>query len=199
MTATIRYPLFSFLRYVSPIWYFNLCSKGNVLYFPDIAVLSAEDLSLIQDDTGFQSHAARRADQGWQAWCKGIMMPDEVSSGEPEELLDRIPLHDEYRFVRKYFHPLWVVYVLMLRLCMLHAPWTELSSFIACLGVRRVNVYHTHKDWLPGVGTMEMAPPQRAPLVSVIIPTLNRYKWLRDVLSDLERQHNPLFEVIIID
>jgi len=36
-------------------------------------------------------------------------------------------------------------------------------------------------------------------LVSVIIPTLNRYQYLKDVLSDLEQQDYINIEVIVID
>ena len=37
------------------------------------------------------------------------------------------------------------------------------------------------------------------PLVSVVIPTLNRYKYLKDVLNDLEQQDYTNLEVIVID
>ena len=37
------------------------------------------------------------------------------------------------------------------------------------------------------------------PLVSVIIPTLNRYVYLKDVFQDLEKQTYKNFEVIVVD
>ena len=37
------------------------------------------------------------------------------------------------------------------------------------------------------------------PKVSVIIPTLNRYEYLKDVLKDLENQDYKNFDVIVID
>jgi len=37
------------------------------------------------------------------------------------------------------------------------------------------------------------------PLVTVVIPTLNRYNYLEKVLSDLERQDYKQFEVIVVD
>jgi glycosyltransferase involved in cell wall biosynthesis len=40
---------------------------------------------------------------------------------------------------------------------------------------------------------------ERMPLVSVIIPTLNRYQWLYDGLKDLENQRYKNFEVIVVD
>jgi len=39
----------------------------------------------------------------------------------------------------------------------------------------------------------------RQPKVSVIIPTLNRYKCLKDILADFERQDYKNFEVIVCD
>ena len=36
-------------------------------------------------------------------------------------------------------------------------------------------------------------------MVSVVIPTLNRYTYLKDVLEDLEKQDYENFEVIIVD
>ena len=40
---------------------------------------------------------------------------------------------------------------------------------------------------------------EKAPLVSIIIPTLNRYRYLKDVLEDLEKQTYTNFEVIVVD
>jgi Predicted glycosyltransferases len=37
------------------------------------------------------------------------------------------------------------------------------------------------------------------PLISVVIPTLNRYNYLEDILSDLEKQTYRNFEVIVCD
>ena len=39
----------------------------------------------------------------------------------------------------------------------------------------------------------------KKPLVSIILPTLNRYQILGDLLQDLERQTYSNFELIIID
>ena len=36
-------------------------------------------------------------------------------------------------------------------------------------------------------------------MVSVVIPTLNRYTYLKDVLEDLEKQDYENFEVIVVD
>ena len=36
-------------------------------------------------------------------------------------------------------------------------------------------------------------------LISVVIPTLNRYEYLKDVFRDLENQTYKNFEVIVVD
>src|SRR5690606_28015524 len=40
---------------------------------------------------------------------------------------------------------------------------------------------------------------EQAPLVSVVIPTLNRYAYLKEVLQDFEKQDYPYFEVLVVD
>ncbi len=50
-------------------------------------------------------------------------------------------------------------------------------------------------DW----ATFKSALVSENPLVSIVIPTLNRYEYLKDVLEDLEKQEYQNFEVIIVD
>ena len=47
--------------------------------------------------------------------------------------------------------------------------------------------------------TFESDLVKQAPFVTVVIPTLNRYEYLKDVLSDLEKQEYTNFEVIVVD
>jgi glycosyltransferase involved in cell wall biosynthesis len=42
-------------------------------------------------------------------------------------------------------------------------------------------------------------PFTERPFVTIVIPTLNRYDYLRDVLLDLEKQDYPHFEVVVCD
>jgi glycosyltransferase involved in cell wall biosynthesis len=52
-----------------------------------------------------------------------------------------------------------------------------------------------YTDW----NTFRSILTKKNPLVSVIIPTLNRYEYLKDVLADLELQNYQNFEVIVVD
>ena len=52
-----------------------------------------------------------------------------------------------------------------------------------------------HNGWL----TFKSLLVEEKPFVSIVIPTLNRYEYLKDVLEDLEKQDFKNFEVIIVD
>jgi glycosyltransferase involved in cell wall biosynthesis len=133
----------------------------------------------------------------WQAWCKGVMAEADAPSLQVETT--KLPLADEYRFVRRYFHPFWSIFILMIRLLSLHAPWKEVTAFMKSVRVRRINPYAVYKDWLPLFQSFDSSLLKEAPLVSVIIPTLNRYEVLNDALKDLEMQDYQNFEVIVVD
>ena len=190
-------PLFYFLRYTNPTWYFNLHPEGRVCYFPDCDGLSVDDRALLMPDSSFQSDAARKADLSWQAWCKGVIVDENSKALKPELLT--FPLIDEYRFIRKYFHSVWSFYVLILRIFSLNAPWKEISAFFKSKNAKRFKVYEQHKDWVPFIADFDSDLIRSKPLISIIIPTLNRYKWLKDVLKDLEMQDYTNFEVLIVD
>jgi len=110
----------------------------------------------------------------------------------------KLPVIDEYRFLRKNFSPFWVFYVMKLRLITLKNPIKEISAFLKTRRVKREAFAErpfSHTDY----ETFESDLINQNPLVSVIIPTLNRYDYLRDVLKDLERQTYTHFEVIVVD
>lgn len=188
--------LFYFYRYVQPIWYFNLCPNTSLPYWVDYRKIKAEDQSLLQVDSGYTSEEAILRDAAYQAWQKGIMYTDSsVSLSRP---FTRLSIRDEYRFVKKYFHPVWLFYVLAVRLLTFRNPFVEVYSFFKNIKVARVNLHH-HPKPQPGYFNFQSTLLQEAPLVSVIIPTLNRQVYLKDVLADLAAQRYKNLEVIIVD
>lgn len=189
---------FDFLQYIAPTWYFNLKPRaGDIPYFTDYRKLTEATRILIDYDAGYNSESCSLWDASYQAWHKGIIETD------PEMALlesDQQPsVSDNYRFIRKYFHPLWSWYVLALRLVTLHSPFREISGFRSQRRVHRVDLYKNVYPHEQAFKSYESALLQQAPKVSVIIPTLNRYPFLKDVLHDLEQQYYKNFEVIIVD
>lgn len=188
--------LFYFLRYIQPTWYQNLRADSNIPYWVDYRKLDNEDKAIIMLDDHYSSEDGTLRDASYQAWQKGVMHEDpSLAMSQP---FLRLPLADEYRFVRKYFHPLWSWYVLMIRLLTFRNPIIEIYFFLRNIRVGRVNVFHNSR-LRRGYKQFQSSLIAQAPLVSVIIPTLNRQIYLKDALLDLTTQSYKNFEVIIVD
>lgn len=106
-------------------------------------------------------------------------------------------VHDNYVFIRRYFSLYQVFYVFVLRLFCLKNPVTEIMALLySVFKVRRIKINsRRYNDW----ETFNSFSLRLKPKVSVVIPTLNRYDYLKDVLSDLEKQDYDNFEVIVVD
>lgn len=187
--------IFSFLKYVQPIWYFNLKSHHEqVAYWVDYRKLSDQDKALIKFDDDYLTKESSFRDAAYQAFHRGIMCMEK--SADLKLTSDfRIPVYDEYRFIRKYYHPVWSVYVLFIRLFTFKNPIKEIRGFIKACSVKRVDLFEKVKTYTE----YSKAAVSSDRLVSVIIPTLNRYAYLTDVLKDLEKQTYKNLEVIVVD
>lgn len=184
--------LFNFLKYVQPTSYFNL-KISNKLIFPDIRLLPNDIVEKLNRDASFKSVTATNMDLSWQAIQHGYI-------GESETIAetDPIPLEDEYRFVRKYFNPIWASYCLVIRVLCLNNPLTEFNAWLKSRNVRRESPGADgifNKEW----HAFDSKLLKVSPKITVIIPTLNRYKYLFEVLSDFEKQDYKYFEIIIVD
>lgn len=188
--------LFNFLKYIRPTWYFNLKPVKNFHYFPSQKDLIALGFEL-KVDSEYLSLQAQTRDLAWRAFQMGYI--------NSEEKNDRIlwkkttlPIQDEYRFFRKNFHRAWMYYVLLFRLVKLNNPFIEIIALINTRHVKREN-YSKHHFKYTAYDSFDSVLIRKKPLVSVIIPTLNRYEYLKDVFRDLEQQTYKNFEVIVID
>ena len=96
------------------------------------------------------------------------------------------------------FKPIWVYYVIIIRAITLQLTLFELKAFIKTKGIKRINLNYP-KYIYKSYPSFECSIKKNNPLVSIIIPTLNRYDQLSDVLRDLESQDYKNTEIIIID
>lgn len=188
--------IFNHLQYLKPIWYFNLKPVKDYCYFPTEAQLKAKGF-FIENDNSYVNATAMAHDLAWTAFQSGCIISEE-QNGLDVWKKNNFPIHDEYRFLRKNFHPAWVIYVLLIRLISFHNPIKELAGFLKTKNVKRVDY---SKEILNDATyeKFESALVASNPLVSVVIPTLNRYEYLAAVLKDLENQTYTNFEVIIVD
>ncbi len=188
--------IFFFLRYIQPIWYLNLRSPSLDSSWVDYRKLSSADRKLLSVDEQYKSIDASLRDAAYQAWQKGIMVT-EKNLGLPQPF-SRLPIRDEYRFIKKYFNPIWSWYVLGLRLFLLRNPIKEFHGFLSAFNVKRMALYQSTKK-REAYSMFASGLIERNPKVSVVIPTLNRYEYLKDVLHDLEKQEYKNIEVIVVD
>jgi glycosyltransferase involved in cell wall biosynthesis len=190
--------IFKFYKYVSPVWYFNLKPQKDANYFPTRQQLQAMGIQM-EVDSGFLSTAAQARDLGFRAFQRGLIA--KASNKAPGYDIwhsENIPPIDEYRFLRKNFSPVWSLYVLVIRLLSFHNPFREIPAFLKNRNVKRV-LYHLEHVEQPDLETFDSPLLQSRPFVSVVIPTLNRYVYLKDVFKDLEKQTYTNFEVIVVD
>ena len=190
---------FHFTRYINPTWYFNLKpAEGETPYWLDYDQLTKNEKSIIEYDRSFDSRSAILLDASFQAWNRGIMSQNPEKALTHEKLNDKPSLTDNYKFVRKYFNPVWSVYILFLRLVTFHNPFKELSAFLKGSKTSKTTLYfpfHKHENYL----SYEADILKENLTVSIILPTLNRYKYLKDALLDLGNQTIAPHEIIVID
>lgn len=191
---------FEFVKYVSLGWYFRRYpTKGR-----SIPVMMMDESvqgyfipsgGLIKDE-GFESQQAKNFDLGLRAFHSGILLERERLRTPNSE--GSVPLADEYRFLRKFYKKSWLYWALFIRICSLKNP---LREFAALRKSRNVKRFSLHKELVNQQEVFDYESPlvSSPPKVTVIIPTLNRYPYLRDAIKDLELQTIPVHELIVID
>lgn len=193
--------IFSFIKYTQPGWYFNLTplSKKDFptcLYHPDFTELPAG--TAIELDKNYKTISAQYADAGYRLWHKGILLKADDKMINSFHHLPKPTVEDEYRFIKKYWGTKWIVFALIVRFFSFKASFNEVAAFFSAKKTAQNDLYQNIFDW-KAYHSFQSALVQSNPLVSVIIPTLNRYEYLKDVLLDLEKQSFKNFDVIIVD
>lgn len=185
--------MFHFLKYLQPTSYFQLNRVDGSSVFPVVSEIPEVVLEQIEIDKMFKSKLATDYDISWQAIQKGY-----IGDSQTYRSFERLPLVDEYRFARKYFNPIWSIYVLMIRLISLKNPINEIASWWQTKNVTR-NQFTDSPITYPEWDDYSSKLVKENSRVSVVIPTLNRYHCLKDVLIDFEKQTYSNFELIIVD
>lgn len=185
--------LFSFLKYVQPAHYFSLIPKNKTSLFPIFKDLPITVQEQLVKDTNYKSDLAKEYDLSWQAIQKGY-----IGNAKTYTEFKKNPVVDNYIFLRKYFSGFWVLYVFLIRILSFKNPIVEVSAFMNSLKTTRsdyLNKPISYPEWENFTSPII----QQNPKVSIIIPTLNRYLYLKDVLEDLEKQDYKNLEIIVVD
>lgn len=184
---------FRFLFYLQPTNYFRLAKKTGFTVFPIVRYLPKEIVNQLEIDDSYENESAKFYDMSWQAIQLGYIRDTKTYKN-----FDTLSLRDEYRFIRKYFNQAWVIYALFIRIVTLNNPLKEIRSFLSTRNTKKKAFFNKpikHEHWF----NFDSDLIKKKPKVSIIIPTLNRYNYLKHVLKDLENQDYINFEVIIID
>ena len=184
---------FAFLTYLQPTHYFRLFTKSGSSAFPKVEALPEQVLEQLQMDVGYVSDTASDYDLSWQAVQAGY-----IGNTDTYKQFESVSIRDNYHFIRKQFHPAWVFYVLLLRLVTFHNPLRELREWLGTSHIRR-QADNVKPISNPNWESYQSELIAQAPLVSVVIPTLNRYGYLKDVLEDFTKQDYAHFEIIVVD
>ena len=185
--------LFDFLKYLQPTSYFMRYANSGKSVFPEADLLEEHILKELKPEPNYQSKQAYNYDLSWQAVVKGY-----IGEKPTYTQIEPLSINDNYRFIRRYFHPAWVFYVLVLRILQFKNPISEIRNWLNTRQVKRVLIGKTFISY-PKYASFDSSLIAQEPKVSVIIPTLNRYKYLKDVLHDLEVQLYKNFNVIVVD
>ena len=188
--------IFNFLTYIKPTWYFNLKPQQDFGYFPTEAQLKVAGYEL-EKDKNYVSEDAQQRDLAWRAFQLGFISKEQNPGLDIWKKV-KLPIVDEYRFIRKNFSKFWVMYVLIFRLFSLKNPFKELHAFIKTRHTKR-ETFAKHHFQYTDYDAFKSDLIKQNPLISVIIPTLNRYEYLKAVFKDLENQTYKNFEVIVVD
>ena len=188
--------IFPFIKYIKPGWYFNLFSD-DIRYPLWIDYDKADEKlkALIEFDESYSSREASLRDAAYQFLQKGVISSD---TSLRLSFSDDPALKDNYRFIRKYFNATWIYFILFVRLLSFKNIFKEIKAYKKGADKERINVYKQHYEY-EDYKRYNSELLNAMPKVSVVIPTLNRYKYLHDVMSDLEKQDYKNFEVIVCD
>lgn len=184
---------FKFLTYLQPTHYFRLFNKRGESVFPQVKNIPKWVLEQLVVDSSYLTEIAKDYDLSWQAVQLGY-----IGSAITYKKFETVSIQDNYHFIRKQFHPVWVFYVLVLRLVTFHNPITEIKGWLTTSSIKKQS-HNLRSISYPNWQTFKSELLIESPLVSVIIPTLNRYDYLKDVLKDFEKQDYLHFEIIVVD
>lgn len=179
--------MFDFLKYVQPGNYYSLVSR-----MPQAVLLNGENLN---QRIGYRLEISEKLDRAFYNLQSGSI-PEKGSTRQQIQDFTVVDVLDNYIFLRRYFSKPHVLMVLALRILSLKNPIYEFYFFLKTRVHKRITI---HSKAYEDFEEFESKLIKSNPLISVIIPTLNRYEYLKDVLNDLEKQDYTNFEVIVCD
>jgi glycosyltransferase involved in cell wall biosynthesis len=145
----------------------------------------------------FSSLEAAGLELGFRCIRNGVFMrhvPGLVDGDIQTQAID-IPIEDQLRFIKAGFGKKWMYWA------GIRALITGRTNLVECLyGLKSANRFNPAKGESPFKHTPSKSNKlEHAERVSVLIPTVNRYSYLRILLSQLRYQTVKPYEILVID
>ncbi len=176
------------LKIIQPTWYYlllkNKPTANNFKILDKHLVLNYYDK--------YKSKSAEKLDLNYQKILRGYFDLDFQHCDE------KVPLIDQYTFVRRMFKSVWVYFAFIVRLVTLNNPIKEIKILLSTRHVEKIS-FEVESSKNQEFLYFSSKLIKDEPFISVIIPTLNRYSHLKNALNDLCNQDYRNFEVIIVD
>ena len=187
--------MFFCLKVVKPLWYFHL-RCGDKIFWPD-----PHNLLLSQNfDSDYDSKESAISDASFFILMKGYIYQPINSKNISESTLNynHTP-DDEFKFLRKYFHPMWSIVYIIYCIMFFRNIAKNFKAFLKTFDIKRVDIYK--KPIAPCSLELQndFEKIDFKKNIRVIIPTYNRYDELKNLLTDLEEQDYSKFSITIID
>ena len=188
----------SIIKIVKPIWYFNifLNNSKSWINYKNLDKTIIDKLDICHD---YNSRYLKEIDVGYQLLKRGFITQDYKNYDyiNLEDANYDITIKDQYIFIRRMYKKIWVYYVLLLRILSLKVQMDDFYSIFKTKNIKKLQFNNpiNYQDY----NSFKSKLIKKKPLISIIIPTLNRYKYLKSVILDLQKQNYKNFELIIID
>ncbi len=191
--------IFKHLKYfINPVWYFYLDSTKNNSIWISYDDMPEEVKKVINYFPNYNNEYFVLIDCTYQAWARGYINNDSDKNLDELDISIKKIKSDRYLFTRRMFKPIWSWYTLLMQILTFNNPLKEIYYFFKAFKIKQINLntpYYDYKDY----NQFQSLLINQGPLVSLIIPTLNRYEYLENLLLDLSKQEYENFEIIIID
>lgn len=181
---------FTFLKYVKGCWQYLLIPEVNDLS-PSCCITDTD----ADTDCSYETLSAQLYDSAFEKWNNGFLLEAKAEQRKWLAELQQPTLCDEYNFIKKFWGYKWCLYIFIIRLFCFHNPFSEWKAFVQSAKVKTTKPGRKFLQY----NDFDETPVNSNTFVSIIIPTLNRYNYLKDTLSDLCNQTHENFEVIVID
>lgn len=182
---------------INPIWYFNIKTGNKNEYWVDHLEINSEFKKILDINNYYESQRSFNEDLAYQCWHKGFIHFENNILIKDDSKYE-YSTYDQYIFLRRMFKPKWVYYSFFIRFFTFQITFKEIKAIIKTRFVKPINLNSPIFQY-NNYSLFESSLLSQKPLISIIIPTLNRYEYIKMVLSDLEKQIYRNFEVIIID